>query len=214
MDNGQGNCSQSILKTGEEIKKSCNDAIEEAEGSGDYGKNPSSKEVNNSLPVPWRSLAQDARQGGRRRDFADTTVAANLLVIEAAVSCMMVMVLLVIMVMVVVMVFMLVIVAAVVVVVVVVLVMFLSVVNFSFSSHLTKLLIFLLDVLHYQLLEDGKSECKEGKDQAKEEPNVNHLDVGRLKEVVVLMTSDNFVTFGSEIEMAWKRVYMTSMAVK
>ena len=167
------------------------------------------------MTVPWGSFAQGTGQGGRRGNFADTTVAANLLVIEAAVSCMMMMVLLVIMVMVVVMVFLLVIVAVVVVVVVVVvLVMFLSVVNFSFSSHLTKLLIFLLDVLHNQLLEDGKSEGKEGKDQAKKEPNVNHLDVGRLKEVVVLMTSDNFVTFGSEIEMAWKRVYMTSMAVR
>ena len=126
---------------------------------------------------------------------------------------MMVMVLLVIMVVAVVMVFLLVI-MVVVVVVMVVLVMFLSVVNFSFSSHLACLLVFILLLLHHQLLEDGKSEGKEGKDQAKKEPNVNHLDVGRLKEVVVLMTSDNFVTFGSEIEMAWKRVYMTSMAVR
>ena len=102
---------------------------------------------------------------------------------------MVVMVLLVIMVMVVVVVFLLVI-TVVVVVMVVVLVMFLSVVNFSSSSHLACPLIFLLVLLHNQLLEDRKSEGKEWEDQAKQEPDVNHLDVGRLKEVFILITSD------------------------
>ena len=101
---------------------------------------------------------------------------------------MMVMVLLVIMVVAVVMVFFLVI-MVVVVVMEVVLVMFLSVVNFSFSSHLACLLVFILLLLHNQLLEDGKSEGKEWEDEAKQEPDVNHLDVGRLKEVFISMTS-------------------------
>ena len=120
------------MQSWEEIKKSCDNAIKEAEGSSDNGEHPSSKEVDDGLTVPWGSFAQGTGQGGRRGNFANTTITANLLVIEAAVS-MMVMVLLVIMVMVVVVVFLLVIT---VVVMVVVLLMFLSVVNFSLGSHL------------------------------------------------------------------------------
>ena len=66
--------------------------------------------------------------------------------------------------------------------VVVVLVMFVLVEDVL--AHLAQLFIVVLHLLDNQLLKDGESEGKEGQDQAKEQPDVDHLDVGRLGKVV------------------------------
>ena len=64
--------------------------------------------------------------------------------------------------------------------VVVVLVMFVLVEDVV--AHLAQLFIVVLHLLDNQLLEDGESEGKEGQDQAKEQPDVDHLDVGGLQK--------------------------------
>ena len=64
--------------------------------------------------------------------------------------------------------------------VVVVLVMFVLVEDVV--AHLAQLFIVVLHLLDNQLLKDGESEGKEGQDQAKEQPDVDHLDVGGLQK--------------------------------
>ena len=90
--------------------------------------------------------------------------------------------------------------------VVVVLVMFVLVKDVV--AHLAQLFIVVLHLLDNQLLKDGESEGKEGQDQAKEQPDVDHLDVGGLQKGALRFASGLFLPLA--VRWKWLGIGCTS----
>ena len=90
--------------------------------------------------------------------------------------------------------------------VVVVLVMFVLVEDVL--AHLAQLFIVVLHLLDNQLLEDGESEGKEGQDQAKEQPDVDHLDIGGLQKDALRFASGLFLPLA--VRLKWLGTGYTS----